>query len=132
MRFAYLFASNLLYYGAFLFLYEKKSPYQWADVTDFGLTLGYVVAVMWLIFLLVSLVFHRLLRLAAQVHRVYLTNRYLGQGLVFSTLLLNAFLLTNVFGLVAAKYLVLVVIKASWDTCFLLSCKRLNPFHILA
>jgi len=127
MRFAYLFASNLLYLAVLCFLKAKTGPYHWADIAGFGGVLGYVLLILWIVPLLVTLVTTRLLAVAAQVRDVYSTSKLMGNALVLASLLLNGFLVTNSFGLQDTEYQVLALIKASVDTGLLLSCKQLTP-----
>lgn len=82
--------------------------------------------------LLVALVFNRLLRLAADIHRAHPADPRLGPRLVLLALLLQTFLLPNAFGFAEAKYLVLIVAKASAHAGALLSCQRLNPLRSVA
>ena len=130
MRFAYLFASNLLYLAVLCFLKAKTGPYDWADIATFGGVLGYVLLILWIVPLLVTLFTRRLLVVAAQVHEVYLTSKPMGNALVLASLLLNGLLVTNFFGLLDAEYQVLAFVKASVDTGLILSCKQLTPLPL--
>lgn len=130
MRFVYLLVSNLLYFAVVCFVKGKTGPYHWADIATFGGVLGYVLLILWIMPLLVTLFTTRLLVVAAQVHDLYLTSKRLGHALVWASLLLNAFVLTNFFGLLNTEYQVLALVKASVDAGLLLSCKQLTPLPL--
>ena len=129
MRFLYAFLSNALFLGLFVFLHDDTPRATGGEWARAGATLAYVTVFLSPLVLLATLVFNRLLGLAAQVHRVYLPHPAAGWSLVFLNQMLGAWLLFNAFGLVPATYLLIAVAKAGVDVCFFWSCTRQNPLQ---
>jgi hypothetical protein len=129
MRFLYAFLSNALFLSVFVFLHDSNPYPAGGELARWGGVLVYVTFVLSPLLLLVTLVFNRLLGLAAQVQQAYLPHPWMGWGLVFLTQLLGAWLLFNAFGLVPTTFLLVAVVKAGFDVCFFLSCTRLNPLR---
>ena len=129
MRFLYAFLSNALFFGLFVFLHDDTPRAPGGEWARAGETLAYVTVFLSPLVLLVTLVFNRLLGLAAQVHHGYLRRPGMGWALVFLNQLLGAWLLFNAFGLVPSTFLPLAVAKAGLDVCFFRSCMCLNPLQ---
>jgi hypothetical protein len=129
MRFLYAFLSNALFLSVFLVVHDTTPHPAGEEVTRWGGALFYVAVFLWPLLLLVTVVFNRLLGMAAQIHRVYLPHPWMGWGLAFLTQLGGAWVLFNAFGLVPAKFLLVAVAKAGFDVCAFLVCMRINPIR---